>query len=642
MIKKRKWYIFVFTLVIALLLASPNASEANGQAVTRGEFIQHLITTMGVDVKEEVKDFPFTDVDAELAPYVEAAVRLGITTGKTETTFAPNEKVTREQAYVFLIRSLQLKDDYPTSNLEKFKDFRAIQSWSKKELAAAVHLELLKGFPDQTLRPNQPITKVQMETILTRYTTNIEKITFIHTNDTHGRILANEQNKEMGFAKITRIVNDVRQQNKHTLLVDLGDTFHGTTYVNLNKGQAVADIMNAMKYDAMVPGNHDFNYGQDRLLELKNLVQFPVVSGNVNKNGKPFLPAYTIKQVGGKKIALVGLTATDTAVKTNPAGIVGITFADEEETLKRIVNELKGQVDHIVVLSHSGLQTDEKLANNVQGIDVILGGHSHDTIEAPKKFKYAYVSQAFEYGKALGQTNLLFYKGKLIGVNGFLYRDSADKQEDTAVQKIVQTYKNSIDTALQEVIATINVHLDGERANVRTKETNLGNLITDAMRAALQTDVAITNGGGIRASIPQGAVTRNHVLTTLPFANTLVKISLTGADLKKALEHGVRLYPEQNGGFPHVSGIRFTFDARKPAGERITSIEVNGQPLDETKTYTVATNDFLASGGDGYTMFTNGQIAFDSGELLSTIVMNYLASKPVIPSVEGRITVVGQ
>ncbi|WP_241738843.1 bifunctional metallophosphatase/5'-nucleotidase [Anoxybacillus flavithermus] len=307
-----------------------------------------------------------------------------------------------------------------------------------------------------------------------------------------------------------------------------------------------------------------------------------------------------------------------------------------------LVSELKGKVDHIVVLSHSGLQTDEKLANNVSGVDVILGGHSHDTIEAPKKFKYAYVSQAFEYGKALGQTNLLFYKGKLIGVNGFLYRDHATKQEDAAIRSIVDTYKNTTDSTLQQVIATIDVNLDGERANVRTKETNLGNLIADAMRQALQTDVALTNGGGIRASIPKGDVTRNHILTTLPFANTLVKVSMSGADLKKALEHGVRLYPEQNGGFPHVSGIRFTFDATKPAGSRITSVQINGQPLDETKTYTVATNDFIAKGGDGYDMFKSSTIEFDSGELLSTVVMNYLQSNKPIPTVEGRITVVNQ
>lgn len=239
-------------------------------------------------------------------------------------------------------------------------------------------------------------------------------------------------------------------------------------------------------------------------------------------------------------------------------------------------------------------------------------------------------------------TNLLFYKGKLIGVNGFLYRDHATKQEDAAIRSIVDTYKNTTDSTLQQVIATIDVNLDGERANVRTKETNLGNLIADAMRQALQTDVALTNGGGIRASIPKGDVTRNHILTTLPFANTLVKVSMSGADLKKALEHGVRLYPEQNGGFPHVSGIRFTFDATKPAGSRVTSVEVNGQPLDETKTYTVATNDFIAKGGDGYDMFKSSTIEFDSGELLSTVVMNYLQSNKPIPTVEGRITVVNQ
>ncbi|MCQ5363633.1 5'-nucleotidase C-terminal domain-containing protein [Anoxybacillus salavatliensis] len=638
--KMKKWMMLACMFAVAFVL-QPQASEAS-EYVTRGEFVQQLITTLGVDIKSEVKDLPFTDVDPQLAPYVEAAIRLGIATGKTETTFAPNEKITREQAYVFLIRSLQLRHHYATNVFKLYQDGATTKPWAQQSLAAALHLGLLQGYSDKTIRPQQWLTAEQTKAILKRYETNIEKITFIHTNDTHGRIIANEKNGEMGFAKIAKIAQDARQKNKQTLLVDLGDTFHGTTYVNLNSGQAVVDLMNAMKYDAMVPGNHDFNYGQNRLLELKQAVQFPVVSGNIYKDGKPFLPAYTIKQVGNKKIALVGLTATDTAVKTNPAGIVGITFADEEATLKQLVSELKGKVDHIVVLSHSGLQTDEKLANNVSGVDVILGGHSHDTIEAPKKFKYAYVSQAFEYGKALGQTNLLFYKGKLIGVNGFLYRDHATKQEDAAIRSIVDTYKNTTDSTLQQVIATIDVNLDGERANVRTKETNLGNLIADAMRQALQTDVALTNGGGIRASIPQGEVTRNHVLTTLPFANTLVKVSMSGADLKKALEHGVRLYPEQNGGFPHVSGIRFTFDATKPAGSRVTSVEVNGQPLDETKTYTVATNDFIAKGGDGYDMFAASNIEFDSGELLSTVVMNYLQAQKPIPTVEDRITVVNQ
>ncbi|MBW7651783.1 5'-nucleotidase C-terminal domain-containing protein [Anoxybacillus sp. ST4] len=636
----KKWLMLVCMLSVAFAL-HPQASQAS-EHITRGEFVQQLITTLGVDVKSEVKELPFTDVDPQLAPYVEAAIRLGIANGKTETTFAPNEKLTREQAYVFLIRSLQLRHHYATNIFKVYKDGTNVKPWGQQPMAAAIHLGLLQGYSDKTIRPQEWLTVEQAKAILKRYDSNIEKITFIHTNDTHGRIIANAQNGEMGFAKIAKIAQEMRQKNKQTLLVDLGDTFHGTTYVNLNSGQAVVELMNAMKYDAMVPGNHDFNYGQDRLLELKQAAQFPIVSGNIYKNGQPFLPAYTIKQVGNKKVALVGVTATDTAVKTNPAGIVGITFADEETTLKRLVNELKGKVDHIVVLSHAGLQTDENIANNVAGVDVILGGHSHDTIEAPKKFKYAYVAQAFEYGKALGQTNLLFYKGKLIGVNGFLYRDSATKQADASVQAIVDAHKNSTDATLQQVIATIDVQLDGERANVRTKETNLGNLVADAMRQALQTDVALTNGGGIRASIPKGDVTRNHILTTLPFANTLVKVSMSGADLKKALEHGVRLYPEQNGGFPHVSGIQFTFDATKQAGARVASVKINGQPLDETKMYTVATNDFIAKGGDGYDMFKSSTIEFDSGELLSTVVMNYLQSNKPIPTVEGRITVVNQ
>ncbi|CAG9622173.1 5'-nucleotidase C-terminal domain-containing protein [Sutcliffiella rhizosphaerae] len=627
-------------VTLALLLAIsgftfPGNADARSinSPITKGEFVQQLVETLGIDLQDG--DIPYTDVKADLKPYVEAAIRTNIIVPEQTSSFGPNEKITREQAYVFLIRSLNLRDSYSSNTLKQFKDYPAINKAYVKELSAAAELGLIDK-KSNTLQPNKPITYAEMMEMLQAYENNFDFLTVVHTNDMHGRIMYNASNKEMGLAKISGLTNQARSKNP-TLLIDLGDTFHGTNYVTMNKGQAAVDAMNALNYDAMVPGNHDFNYGQDRLLTLRDELHFPLISANIRKDGKPFLDKYTIIEKDGKKIALIGLTATDTAEKTNPAGIEGITFEDEVTVAKEMVAKLRKEVDVIAAISHSGLTTDKNIANEVEGIDVIFGGHSHDTIETPTKYKHAYVTQAFEYGKALGNTNIIFHKGQLIGVNGFLYRDSETKQEDPQVATLLQSYKEAIDKELNVVIANTSVHLDGDRRNVRTKETNLGNLITDAMRETLGTDIALTNGGGIRASIAAGDVTRNHVLTTLPFDNTLVRTTLTGEEVKAALEHSVRLYPEENGGFLHVSGLSFTFDPSKPAGNRVGEVLINGQPLEEATAYSVATNNFTAVGGDGFEMFKAENIEFDSGELLSTVLIEALQSSVSIPVVEGRI-----
>ncbi|MRX73971.1 bifunctional metallophosphatase/5'-nucleotidase [Bacillus lacus] len=638
-----KSYKQVCAAVLAVLIGlagilHPGAAEAskNPQApADKGTFIKELVTSLGIDLQGS--DIPYSDVDSELAPYIQAAIRTNILPEDGKTKFGPNEKITKEQAYVFLIRSLNLRDSYSLGALKKFKDYNAIHSAYHRELAAAAELDLIdRKLP--VFQPKKPLTGNDIKNMLESLQKKLEFVTVIHTNDMHGRIMHNPVNKEMGLAKISSIANSARSKNP-TILIDMGDTFHGTNYVNLNKGMAAAEAMNAMKYDAMVPGNHDFNYGQAHLLNLKKMLQFPLISANIKTYGSPFLEGFTIVERKGKKIALIGLTATDTAVKTNPSGITGITFEDETETAKKLALKLKGKVDAVAVISHSGLDTEMKIANEVSGIDVVFGGHSHDTIETPKKLKHAYVTQANEYGKALGHTNLIFHKGKLIGVNGFLYRDSESKKEDSKVRNVLQPYKEQVDRELNVVIASVSETLNGERNAVRTKETNLGNYIADAMKNKLKTDIAVTNGGGIRASIVAGDVTRNHVLTTLPFDNTLVRTTLKGSDLKAALEHSVRLYPAENGGFLHVSGLAFNFDPSKPTGSRVTEVVINGAALDLQKSYSVATNNFTAAGGDGFVMFTAENIEFDSGELLSTVLMEALQSNTPVPGIEGRIKI---
>ncbi|WP_078409260.1 bifunctional metallophosphatase/5'-nucleotidase [Priestia abyssalis] len=632
---KKNGLVFLAILFLSGSFGGTSIEAEDNQYVTHGEFMKQLLTAMEVDLPSEAAE-TFKGTDAFSSPYMEAAARLTIIKGSNEETFASHEKVTREQAYAYLIRSLNLKGPFDTNILKEFEDGHTL-TWSKEELAEALRLGLLTVSKRNKIYPKQPITSAELTGMLARYKENFKRVPILHTNDVHARIMYNARKGELGYAKISKVVNEVRGANADTLLFDIGDTFHGTNLAILNKGQVVVDVMNAMNYDAMVPGNHDFNYGQNHLKILKSKARFPIISANVIKEGKTIFFPYIIKQVQGKQIAFIGLTAADTAVKTNPEGIEGLLFKDEIQTVKETVKELRGKADHIVLLSHAGSAMDERIANEVKDVDLILGGHSHKLMERPQKFKYAYVAQAFEYGKTIGRTQLIFHNNTLIGINGFLYRNHDSKTEDQKIAAVIKEYKAKTDVLLNEVVGKVSFDLDGERDHVRTKETNLGNLIADAMREAVKTDIAITNGGGIRSSVDKGNVTRDDLLTVLPFSDTLVKLSLTGKSIKLVLEHSVSVYPEEHGGFLQVSGLSFTFDPLQPAGKRVKEININGRPLNPDKIYTVAVNRFTAIGGDGYTMLKGRKITHNSGHTLSKILADYIKKDPVIPTVEGRI-----
>jgi len=250
------------------------------------------------------------------------------------------------------------------------------------------------------------------------------------------------------------------------------------------------------------------------------------------------------------------------------------------------------------------------------------------------------IAQAHEYGKFLGRVDLFFHGTELVGHSGMLIPVTEEVTEDATVKALIDGYASQLAEELNETVGETLVFLDGERAHVRTGETNLGNLITDALREGMETDVAFTNGGGIRASIITGTITLGDVYTVLPFDNYLVSIDLTGAQLVQALEHGLRSYPAQLGGFPHISGMAVVFDPAQDAGSRVVSVTVGGQAIDLGATYSVATNDFMAAGGDDYTMFLEGTNYTDSGLFLRDVVADYIRlNTPVNPGIEGRITI---
>lgn len=469
-------------------------------------------------------------------------------------------------------------------------------------------------------------------------------INILHTNDMHSRV--GESDTGIGYAKLAGLVNQYREEASNVLLLDAGDTFHGENIANLVEGESIANIMNAMKYDAMAPGNHDFNYGQERLLALDELTDFPVLGANVLKeDGTSFLQEYTIFEFEGIKVGVFGLCSPETSFKTHPNNVIGLTFEDPVEIAKAMVEKLQDEVDVIIALAHLGEEGEDtsiKVAEAVEGIDVIVDGHSHSVYEEGSLVNDVLIVSTGEHGQNLGVAEITIEDGNVVSKTAKLIskEETAEIDDDENVLQIITETVEAQDEILAEVIGETAVHLDGEREDVRTKETNLGNLIMDAFLAETGADLAMTNGGGIRSSLEAGEITKGDVITVVPFNNFVITKKLTGSKIKEALEFSVRLYPEANGGFLHVAGLTFSFDPNRAEGERVFNVMVGEEPLDMDKEYIVATHDFLAAGGDGYEMFA-GTETINEYPVMNEVVINYIKDQWIVinPVVEGRITV---
>jgi 2',3'-cyclic-nucleotide 2'-phosphodiesterase (5'-nucleotidase family) len=327
------------------------------------------------------------------------------------------------------------------------------------------------------------------------------------------------------------------------------------------------------------------------------------------------------------------------------------------DTVEKYVKELKNKTHMIVVLSHIGHPFDRILAEKVKGIDVIVGGHSHTKVTKPVKVGDTIIVQAWEYGRALGLLDLTLKDGKIVRFEGYL-EETKPKigKEDQKVLAIVEKYKQKMDAVLNREVGEADVDLDGERGNVRKKETNLGNFIADILKDVSKADVAIINGGGIRASIKKGEIRVKEIYTALPFDNYIVAIKLTGRQIREALEHGVSGIEEEEGQFPQVSGLTFKYSPFDKRGSRVREVLVTGRPIHLEKEYIVATHDFLAVGGDGYRAFGEAiktsrdfsviggmmkgkkVVYSDSGRCLRDVVVEYIKGKGrVAPKAEGRI-----
>jgi len=483
--------------------------------------------------------------------------------------------------------------------------------------------------------------------------TKVTEIVIAHTNDVHGRVNEDSYSGTMGMATIKNLVDALRATYENTFLVDAGDILHGTTFATLEEGESMINVMNQVGYDLMVPGNHDFNYGQDRLLELEELADFPMITANIQYelDDSDFMNPYVIQDFDGVKVGFFGLTSPETVFKTHPDNVVGLNFLDPIAQATLMVEELEPMVDVIILLAHIGLDantevTTADIANAVPGIDVIIDGHSHSTLPSGLMVGDTLIVSTGEYMKNLGVFSITVQGGEIVDHKVELFgpaeAEALGYGDDQEVQDYIDAIIEAQDIILDEVVGQTSVVLDGERADVRTGETNLGNIIADSMIAVTGADVAITNGGGIRASIGIGDVTLGDIITVLPFGNIIATKDLTGQQILDTLEYATGAYPLAEGMFPHVAGMTFVIDMSAEAGSRVTDLEIGGVPVDLEAVYSVATNDFLAAGGDGYELFATTPITGEYMGLHEALEAMFTVGVDIAMPTMGRITVINE
>ena len=500
------------------------------------------------------------------------------------------------------------------------------------------------------------------------------QITIMHTNDTHSHHEAQGRSGDGGAARQAAVVNDIRAEAENSLLLDAGDRFTGTLFHKYYAGEDNIEVMNALGYDAMALGNHEFDNGLEVLERFVSGVNFPVLSANTDFGTLETLasavPGSTVLEVGGEKVGVIGLVTAETPeITINFSNKDEITWSANYATaVNRETAKLKADgINKIILVTHIGLGLDKEVAANTTDIDVIVGGHSHTVIssifkeggdtEYPLQVENAdgdpvYIVQAGDRDRYLGRLDLEFDgEGLVTDVGGDLILLGKHITPDPAVQAMVEKLAKPVDelrntvVALEDGTAVVSNQLMSNKS-CREGECLIGDLLTDAMRDETGSDFAITNGGGIRADIDEGEVTVGEVLTVLPFGNTIATLKLSGAQIAASLEHGVGRVGGKGGTgrFPQVSGLRYEFDSALEPGSRLKRVEVadsNGgyAPIDEGKMYTVATNNFMRTGGDGYEIFEkDAKEYYDYGRPLEEALMDYMIKKhPVDVVKDGRI-----
>ena len=455
------------------------------------------------------------------------------------------------------------------------------------------------------------------------------------------------KNGRGGYAKLASVVNWEKAGAEHSIFVHAGDAYSPSLLSSMDKGKSTVDMLNDVGVDYMVLGNHEWDFGPEITRERVWQSKFPILASNAkDKDGLPIDGTVNtvMLSVGSFRIGIMGLITTNTKEISSPGTDVFLPFMD---TAKALAKELKGQgANLIIALAHLDIIEDLKLAQS--GIvDVILSGHDHDYITWDDG-TVAWM-EAGENSEKVGVMDLHMKSFMKRGKKRFSWEadmrivDTKNVPEDAAIASKVKEYKKLLSKELDIEIGETTTQLDSRRKIVRAQEAAIGNLIADATREGVDADIAIANGGGIRAKkiyAPGSIITRRDILTELPFGNVVVKLELTGAQIWDALENGVSQVESNAGRFPQVSGVSFIYNPKAKAGSRVISAKIGGQPLNKGRTYTVATNNYAAGGGDGYSVFKKAKVIIDASgaTILAGMVMDYIKAKgSVSPKVEGRI-----
>jgi 2',3'-cyclic-nucleotide 2'-phosphodiesterase (5'-nucleotidase family) len=471
------------------------------------------------------------------------------------------------------------------------------------------------------------------------------KITFLHTNDVYE--IAPKKGKG-GLAELMTLLKAERAAAEHSITTFGGDLISPSILSGLLEGAQMIELMNALGVDVAVPGNHEFDFGPEVARQRIAEAKFPWLGSNViGADGKPAVGMAGVHTttVGSYRIGFFGLLSPETDTLSSPGP--SIRFEPVVEAAKQAVKQLQDAgADVIVALTHLDLADDREIVRSVKGIHLVLGGHDHDPITFYERG--VLIQKAGYDAHYLAAVDLLVdrveRRGKTVieALPAWRMVSTRGVTPDPEIKKIVDGYNTRLDQELGQSVGTTTVMLDSQRGSVRTGESGFANLIADAMREAVGADVAITNGGGIRGDRtydPGTVLTRKDILTELPFGNVVVLVELSGGDLLQALENGVSRIEDVAGRFPHLSGMTLTYDPKAPKGKRVVSAQIGGKDVDPGNTYTVATNDYMAGGGDGYAALTRGTALIDAsaGKLMATTVMDYIAAKASIaPKLEGR------
>lgn len=510
-------------------------------------------------------------------------------------------------------------------------------------------------------------------------------LTIMHMNDTHAH--ADK------LPNMLTAINEVRAVDPNALLFNAGDVFSGTLYFNQFKGEADLKLLNLMNIDAMIFGNHEFDLGSsenghESLSKFVKEANFPFLATNVDFSGDSFMnplvsDTFTeaaedskvydgmVKVIDGEKVGIFGLTTEDTANISSPVNVKFLDYITEAQKAVDAFEEMG--VNKIIAVSHLGydsnpaLGNDLELAKYVDGIDVIVGGHSHTQLNEPVKVTQdetgtekdpTIVVQAYQYATLLGELKVEFdANGVVVEEVGQLI-DLTKKAADQEALNVLAPYQSDVDAISKQESGAIaqktitNPRLTDSTVSVRANETELGNLVTDAMLTKAKEKnpnvvIAVQNGGGIRAAIAEGPITTGEIIAVLPFGNDPAVVELTGAEIKQLLEHSVRLAPQESGGFLQVAGMKFTYDSTKEAGSRVVSMQVKVndtyEEINADQKYLVTTNNYTAKGGDGFEVFAKayqeGRVQ-DLGEIDWVQFRDYMVGNlggEVNPTLEGRI-----